>query len=148
MQTLTLMVGLPASGKSTYAQKLADKDTVVLSSDLIRKELLGLEENQSDNVLIFKTLYSRARTLFEEGKNVIIDATNVNVYDRKRVLDNFTDLTIFRQAIVIDTNFDECVLRDKQRSRTVGKDVIRKYARKYQKPTKSEGFDKIIYIKN
>ncbi len=148
MQTLTVMVGLPASGKSTYAQQLVDENTVVLSSDLIRKELFGFEENQTGNTIVFKTLYSRARELFKNGKNVIIDATNVSIFDRKRVLENFTDLSIYRQAIVIETSIDKCVERDKARTRTVGKDVIKKYANKYQKPTYSEGFDKIIFVKN
>ena len=36
-----MLVGYPACGKSTYAQKMAAKGFVVLSSDSIREELLS-----------------------------------------------------------------------------------------------------------
>lgn len=38
--TMTMMVGLPASGKSTYAREIAkENNAIVLSSDAIRWEL-------------------------------------------------------------------------------------------------------------
>lgn len=148
MPTLTLMVGLPASGKSTYSKQLVDENTILLSSDTIRKELLGKETDQTQNELVFTTLYSRAREALLSDKNVIIDATNVSVRDRKRVLENFGDLSISRHAIVIQTPISECIKRDKQRARSVGAYVVRKYARFYQTPTKDEGFNKITFIQN
>lgn len=40
--TFTMMVGLPGSGKSTYAKELADRTNAKLcSSDAIREELTG-----------------------------------------------------------------------------------------------------------
>ena len=148
MQTLTLLVGLPASGKSTYTQQYIAQDGImVLSSDAIRGELFNDETNQDNNSLVFKTLYSRAREALIRGDNVIIDATNINIRDRKRVLDNFTDLNIRREAIIFDTPTFICIERDKNRSRTVGKKVIFNMKSRYQRPTKQEGFDKITIIR-
>ena len=62
MNKLIVLVGLPASGKSTYANTLAEiPNTIVLSSDKLRKELLGDESCQTNNQLVFDTLYRRAK---------------------------------------------------------------------------------------
>lgn len=144
---LTLMVGLPASGKSTYARILGNADnTTVLSSDILRKELLGSEADQSNNDLIFKTLYERARELLKDGKNVVIDATNINAKDRRRTLSNFSDLHIERFCYVMSTPIETCIERDKKRDRTVGEDVIKKFLYRFEIPMYFEGFDEIAIL--
>ena len=148
MGKLTLLVGLPGSGKSTYAKKYLEKDNIILSSDVIRGEIFNDENDQSNNALVFSTLYSRAKQILESGKNVVIDATNCSKFDRKRVLDNFSDMPLIRVAIVIKTPIDECEKRDKERNRTVGRQVIDKFNTKFEMPTKDEGFDEIIIISN
>lgn len=61
MPTFVLMVGLPASGKSTYAQELAEEmRAVICSSDAIRKELFGDENSQDNNEEVFKLLHTAA----------------------------------------------------------------------------------------
>lgn len=144
---LTLMVGLPASGKSTYARVLGEADnTTVLSSDILRKELLGSEADQSNNDLVFKTLYERARALLKDGKNVVIDATNINAKDRKRTLSNFSDLHIERFCYVMSTPVDVCIERDKNRDRTVGENIINKFLCRFEIPMYFEGFDEIAIL--
>ena len=144
--TLTLLVGVPGSGKTTWANKNHKDNEVVLSSDLIRKELFNDETNQENNKLMFTTLYNRARKLLKSGKSVIIDATNVTVNDRARALNNFANFDVIKVAIVFKTATDICKFRDKNRTRTVGEEVIDKFTEKFINPTKEEGFDEIIYI--
>lgn len=43
-----MLIGLPGSGKSEIARQLADGNTIVLSSDAIRKEFYGDETIQDD----------------------------------------------------------------------------------------------------
>ena len=52
---LILLVGIPGSGKTTYAEKYIKKhsDTLHLSSDMIREELWGNEAIQGDNNEVF-----------------------------------------------------------------------------------------------
>ena len=145
---LIIMIGIPGCGKSTYAQAMEDANTVVISSDIIRKELLGDEQDQNNNALVFSTLYAKSREFLKKGKDVVIDATNINTFERKRVLDNFKDLNIKRIALVIDTDIKICIERDSLRARHVGEDIILGYANKYEAPTKAEGFDEIVIIKN
>ena len=62
MATLTIMVGLPASGKSTIAKTLEEFGSVtIISTDGIRKELLGAEEDQTNPQLIFNTAYALSK---------------------------------------------------------------------------------------
>ena len=147
MSELTLMVGLPGSGKSTYAKSLQNDITIVLYSDAISKELWGDENEQKNKDIVFKTLYKRARNLLLSGKNVIIDATNILKLDRARSLNRFADLNIKRKAIIIDTPIDECIRRNQLRERKVPVSVIREFATKYVEPTLEEGFDEILRIK-
>ena len=147
MNKLVFLVGLPGCGKSTYAEENLAQDYEILSSDKIRLELLGSEENQSNNSLVFETLFERARNFLKKGKNVVLDATNVDLKERQNSLNRFNDLQIERIAIVIDTPFEICVERDKKRGRTVGEAVIRKFANRFVMPTKEEGFNEIIIVK-
>ena len=146
MNKLTLLVGIPGSGKTTYANKNKKDNEVILSSDIIRQELFGNESSQENNKLVFDTLYARARQLLQSDKDVIIDATNINAYYRHQTLKNFEDLNIQRIAIVFETPTKTCIKRDQKRARTVGKAVIDKMISRYQKPTTEEGFDDIIIL--
>jgi len=150
MRELIIMVGVPGSGKSTYVKKNL-QDYKVLSSDEIRKELFGDESCQSNNILVFNTLYKRAREYLLLGYNIVIDATSINVKERKRVLDNFKDLQIKKIAIYIKTPIEICYKQDSERERKVGKDVIDYFNSNFEVPTKEEGFDEVIifdYEKN
>lgn len=147
MNTLTLLVGLPASGKSTFAREhLANDNTIILSSDDLRKELLGNESYQDNNDLVFKSLYKRAKEFLQNGKNVVIDATNINIKARRSALSHFDKMPIIRQALVFATPYFVCVDRDKKRERTVGKNVIKKYIQRFEIPMEYEGFDFVDII--
>ena len=65
MATLLMMIGLPASGKSTRAIRLAlDFETnAIVSSDDMRKKLYGSEEIQGDSQYVFQCLYNEIITV-------------------------------------------------------------------------------------
>lgn len=78
MATLNIMIGIPGSGKSNYAKRyLLTNNSVYLSSDDIRIELYGFED-QTHNDVVFKTMKKRTLNALKEGKDVIYDATNLN----------------------------------------------------------------------
>ena len=147
MNKLIFMIGLPGSGKSTYAERNLG-DCEILSSDKLRVELFNDVNNQDNNQLVFDTLFQRARDFLIQGKNVVIDATNVDREEREKSLSHFKDLNVIRIAMVVKTPVKECILRDSLRDRTVGKDVILKFRRKFTYPTKKEGFDKVVFVKS
>jgi predicted kinase len=148
MNNLIILVGLPASGKSTFAkEKLANEETIILSSDKLRKELLGDENCQTNNELVFSTLYARAKEHLLNGKNVVIDATNINIKDRRRTLSHFQGMNIKRIAMVFATPINVCYERDSKRDRVVGIEIIDKFLHRFELPMKYEGFDNIEIIR-
>lgn len=92
MNSLTVLVGLPACGKSYYANKYKDKKKIkIVSSDSIRKELYGKEEEQGDPSKVFKIMYERTLTYLRDGFNVIYDATNINMKKRYNLVHSLKD---------------------------------------------------------
>lgn len=146
---LYMMIGVPGSGKTTYAQTyLQNDDTIIVNSDKIREELYGDEMVQKDPKKVFEILYARARHLLQNGKNVVIDATNTSRKYRKVTLANFTDIECEKIAVLVDTPIEMCYKFDERRERHVSRRVIDRYAREMEKPMLDEGFDKIIVYKN
>ena len=147
MPKLYIMVGIPGSGKSTYAEKNFSHLATIFSSDKIRGELLGDENNQSNKDLIFSTLYARVREHLLSGKDALIDSTNVNRFERARVLDKFKDLSdIERVAVFVNTPLEECLRRNSSRARVVPESVIRDFHSRLEKPEIDEGFASIIEV--
>ena len=86
MATLNIMIGIPGSGKSNYAKKcLLTNNSVYLSSDDIRVELYGFED-QTHNDVVFETMKKRTLNALKEGKDVIYDATNLNKKRRSGII--------------------------------------------------------------
>jgi predicted kinase len=77
---LVLLSGEAGSGKSTHAKRLADtaKNVVIVSTDGIRKELLGSEADQSRGDEVFRERDRRVRQGLRNGQTVIVDATNLD----------------------------------------------------------------------
>ncbi|MFE3495079.1 AAA family ATPase [Streptomyces sp. NPDC059175] len=86
---LTLVGGLPGSGKSTLSGALADRlGVTLLSSDRLRKELAGVPAEESAaagygeglytpewTAKTYAALLGRASTLLSAGESVVLDAT-------------------------------------------------------------------------
>ena len=147
MPKLYIMVGVPGSGKSTYAEDILSKSATIFSSDKLRGELLGDENRQDNKDLIFSTLYDRARTCILRGGSAVIDATNVTKSDRLRVLRHFADIEgLEKIAVVVLATLDECISRNAMRERKVPDKVIADFYNKLEKPVLEEGFDFIMEV--
>ena len=144
---LYMMVGIPASGKSTVAKEYASKveNSKVFSSDEYRKSLLGDEQSQENNALVFKTLFTDMHNWLAKGNNAIFDACNTTIKSRRKVVDKFSDIALIVPVVVMAT-YEECCKRDASRSRTVGISVIRKFINSYEFPQMFEGFHKIKFV--
>ena len=99
---LYMMVGIPASGKSTVAKEYASKveNSKVFSSDEYRKNLLGDEQSQENNALVFKTLFTDMHNWLSNGNNAIFDACNTTVKSRRKVVDKFSDIAVIVPVVV------------------------------------------------
>ena len=142
MTTLYVMVGLPCSGKTTYAKLLAEEiDGIVVSSDGIREEWYGDEAIQGDPSKIFREVEQRCVKSLKECVSVVMDATNMNAKKRTNFLRQLP--SCYKACVVMAVPFNECLARDEVRSRHVGPEVMEKMRKNFQMPYYNEGWDHI-----
>ena len=146
---LIVMCGLPASGKSTYSQWLAESGVFRrVCPDLIRKAFYGDENIQGNGKQVFEYAYNDIKGYGRMGENVVFDATNTNAQRRKELIKEmrpYFDIIICKW---FSTPFATCVTRNEERERQVPFDVIKRMALYFQPPTLDEGFDIVEEIKN
>lgn len=142
--TLILLVGIPGSGKTTYANKYVEEhfNTIHLSSDKIREELWGNEAVQGDNNEVSSLIQKRAISALHNGQDVVYDATNITRKDRACIIAPCPKFARI-EAHIIWAPIETCIERDTARERTVGKTVIDKMLKKFQAPYYDEGIDSI-----
>ena len=139
--TLVVMFGVPASGKSYVAEKLAEQfDAYIASSDAIREELFGTAECQSDPNKVFGILQHRAGEELKSGGSVIIDATSL--IKKYRVSNLKTYKGKFSRAILIvcATELEIIMRQNQERNRHVPEDVITRMLKTMSFPRDDEGW--------
>lgn len=145
--TLTLMVGVSGSGKSTHAAKLAQSlPADIVEPDAIRLELTGNASDQSRNREVFQLAHSRAEAKLLAGINVVVDATNLDRKTRAEWVAIARRCGAEARAVVVDTPVDVAKKRNLARHRVVPLDVIDKQARRLCPPTSDEGFAHITTV--
>jgi predicted kinase len=74
---IILVSGLPGSGKSYFASRLASElDAVHLSSDSTRKQMEALGQYVfHDTLTVYEEMAKQAGALLRDGKVVVVDAT-------------------------------------------------------------------------
>ena len=145
---LYYLVGLPASGKSTWAKNKENNNTILISSDNMRKELYCDINNQEHNGELFQKINKRVKDLLKQGKNVIYDATNINSKRRISFLKELKKIDCYKQCIYFGENIMTCISNDMNRNRNVGYDVIKRMYKNLQIPMYFEGWDDIEIIRN
>ena len=80
MNRLVVLSGVPGSGKSYFSNALREdkeKHVYIISSDQIRKDICGNQQDLSQDSLAWKIFYSLVKTYSEDKDGIVIlDATN------------------------------------------------------------------------
>ena len=152
MKTVRVLIGPPASGKSTIAGSM--EDAKVLSSDALREEMGLSPKSREDNVTLFKEYYERFFNLLkEQGDSVIVlDNTNISTKARAKVFElvkkaRKLGVEVDVEAIVCTSSIESLIERDSNRDRQVGKDVILRLLKGFNAPHFEEGFTDIKIVK-
>jgi predicted kinase len=141
-KALIVMVGPPASGKSTWGKEFAQKvGAKYVSTDAIRAQFGKGEGDQSVNP--FGAAMGRVRNALAQGRHVVIDATNINKSSRKTFTKIADELGAYKIAVAFEVPREELLKRDVGRERHVGQEVIDRYIKDYRRPDETE-FDKVV----
>jgi len=119
-----MMIGLPASGKSSYIKHVLSevKNHTVICPDDIQAELTGDSANQSMNRRVWQLAYERAQQALISGEVLVFDATNANQSERIQLIKFLRSVMGSDghiQGIYLQTPLDICLARNVKRSRIV-----------------------------
>ncbi|MEH2136983.1 AAA family ATPase [Nostoc sp.] len=151
MTKLILLIGLPGSGKSTFAKQLLAEcpQMSLISTDAIRGQLFGSQALQGPWLLIWREVERQFQQAIYTANTAIFDATNAQRRHRREVIAlarelGFTQIT----AIWVDTPVWLCLARNKRRSRQVPEEIILRMHRQLRDapPSLEEGLDGLIRL--
>lgn len=123
-----IMVGVAGSGKSSYIRTNKSKNSLVLSSDEIRKELFD-KLSQENNQLVFETMNKRLIAAVKENSfdEVYYDATNlsrkkrIGLYKNIKQVNKNINVTILLFLLPLNVLL-------KQNSQRIGDAVVPKHS--------------------
>ncbi|MBC8166342.1 MAG: ATP-binding protein [Bryobacteraceae bacterium] len=136
-----LLVGLPGSGKSTWAEQ---QGTAVISTDQIR----FLLSDDAANQLIHGPVFATGRFLLRKRLGLrrpvtYIDATNATRHERRTWIQLAQMFDARVEAIFFDTPLDLCKQRNRNRARVVPEWAMDALASRLTAPSLDEGLEAI-----
>ena len=148
---LVALVGASGSGKSTFAHTHF-KPTEVLSSDHFRALVSDDENDLAATDDAFDALHYVAGKRLERLKLTVVDATNVQAFARKPLIELAKRHHLFPVAIVLDLPEGVCRGRNQGRTdRNFGPHVIGQHCRQLRqslKKLKGEGFRRVFVLRS
>jgi predicted kinase len=138
-QTIYIMIGYPASGKSGTSAllKQANPNLVVLDGDTLKTK---------------EKVQRELRKALDGGFSVLIDACHTSLSRRQPIIAEAKARGLEIYAFWITTPFETCMIRNKIREEQTGKKVPKvafyMHRKDYVEPTLEEGFTGIVIIKN
>jgi len=160
MKTCYVMVGLPASGKSTFIKEMCimDPDAYVYSTDNILERIASqLGKTYND---VFSNHISSAQReadiwlddAIKNDLNVIWDQTNLGVKKRRGIIQRMKKAGYNIEAIAFrapDCEDDIVEWNRRLHSRkgkTIPENIIQNMVKTYVEPTLDEGFDRVTIM--
>lgn len=122
---LVLMVGIPASGKTTLSRRLTERGYAYFNADDIRQQLWGDSADQREPEKVFAIFFARLEEALAAGLDIVIDNTNINSRHRSPILERaasfgYTDIQLW----VLDVPLEVCLERNRARQRSVPEDIV------------------------
>ena len=149
MATVHMLVGIPGSGKSTFAQGLSKE----LSCSIVTTDGIRMEHPDWEERLVWPEVYRRLAVEILAGRDVIYDATSVtpNVRNRffTRLYEQVEKGSFDVGAYFFPTPAEVCYKRIEKRNQDPNEhffplDKVESYASTMIPPTVEEGF---VFVK-
>ncbi|PZU97805.1 MAG: 6-phosphofructokinase [Pseudanabaena sp.] len=160
MASVIILIGVPASGKSSLAEQmlrtsasqhsssLTFGQTQLISPDRIRKQLYGSVATQGNWSEIWAQVQQEFVDAARSQQSVIYDATNYKREYRREIIalaksHEFKPIT----GIWLNVPLWICLSRNENRDRVVPEEVVVEMYRtlSYNPPSLNEGFDRILF---
>lgn len=145
--TLIVLCGISGSGKSTFAEILAQGGFARVCPDLIRKELYGNESIQGNGKEVFDRAFEDLWYYGSNDFDCVFDATNTTKKARKKVIEQGRKHFNFILCYYFYPSLVKSLANQKKRERQVPREIIAKQMAQWQTPTIDEGFDYVCEIK-
>jgi len=142
--TVTLLVGAPGSGKSTYGKKMVAEDAALVRvcPDEFRAKFGWGEGDQSVSAQAFDASRKAVGEALDAGKSVVVDATNMYRKSRKDFINIARGRGALVNAVVFEvdkaTLLDRIKKRVSEGGRNVPEDVVDRMLSRYERPSTDE----------
>ncbi|PHS22239.1 MAG: hypothetical protein COA84_13860 [Robiginitomaculum sp.] len=154
MKIMTILVGLPGTGKSTFIEKNVNcQDAFVYSTDRYITDIADSRGLTYDDVFSDTIgdatvhMNSNAYMAFRDGKSIIWDQTNLGVKKRAKIIKRakqagYTTLCYYAPAPKSLKDVFLWIDRLANRpNKTIPKHIMQSMIEQYVEPTNDEGFD-------
>lgn len=157
MPVLYILIGLPGSGKSTWRAANANGAVIISSDDQVDAYAVanGITYSEAWGLINHKDIsrisQERFSTALREGKDIVVDMTNMGAKRRRSWL---APTPATYRKIAVDFQIDDFELRRRidERANATGKLIPRMIlatmAAAYVAPSREEGFDEIIRVRS
>ena len=149
---LFMMIGIPGSGKSTWARNNFKDSSMIVALDVIRRSVYGYFPQELDKIkeeIIWNRAIKACSERLLRGEPVLLDSMALTKIFRKGVVSKIEDLVeqdLTKVAIFLDTPLSVAILRNNNRYKIVNEETIRRMIGYLEPPTYNEGFEQIIKI--
>jgi len=153
---LDILIGLPATGKSTYADEY-DGWTILSTDDNVMEMGNGLSYDEAWKKYIGKAdnkFFADLLLSIQHGKDIVVDRTNMTVKSRSRIFNlinrsgNRQQYQITAYVFGLSLNPYEWVKRLNSRpGKTIPPGRLFEAALNFEYPSYEEGFDSIVEIR-
>lgn len=109
---IVIVFGLPGSGKSFFASRLAERIRAsYLGSDKLRKELLPVRTySDEEKEMVYQVMLDKAKQISRNNEDVVVDATFYKRSLRDKVLQDTAGVELVRW---IEIRADEDLIQDR-----------------------------------
>jgi predicted kinase len=128
MLTVYFTIGLPASGKSTWAKAKVDKSPNAVkrvNKDELRAMLDNSYFSKGNEKFVLNIQDQIIKAALEEGKHVIVDNTHLAPKHEARIRELIKGLAVLEIVDFRHVALETCIKRDLSRFNSVGEKVIR-----------------------
>jgi predicted kinase len=142
---VTMMSGLPGTGKDTYLRK-HHKDLNIISLDDIRRKHGISPTDKSGNGRVVQMAKEVAREFLRKKQSFAWNATNTSRQMREQLIDLFTTYGAKIKIIYLEVPFKKLMSQNRNREYAVPESVLLRLMEKLEIPTDSEGHEVVRIV--